>query len=106
MQTFQKNILLKNQFGTQTRKISAVHFLCMFLMIVILVSCKSNKNVVSTNISPSSPEAVKTENRIEVHYVFVFRCSPVDNDKNNIPASRLIYKFSNSGSASKRILFI
>ena len=64
MQTFQKNILLKNQIGTQTRKISAVHFLCMFLMIVILVSCKSNKNVVSTNISSSSPEAVKAENRI------------------------------------------
>lgn len=63
MQINQKNTFSKNQMESQLKKNNVRNFFCLLLMMVTLASCKSSKNVVSTEVS-SSPDAVKTEKRI------------------------------------------
>ena len=63
MQINQKNTFFKNQMESQLKRNYVRNLFCLLLMMVTLVSCKSSKNAVSTEVS-SSPDAVKTEKRI------------------------------------------
>lgn len=64
MQINKKYTLFRDQMKAQLKKNNVINLFCLLLMIVTFASCKSSKNAVSTKISSSSPDAVKTEKRI------------------------------------------